>query len=542
MRVRPLAAMFVLTALLLSMRATAAQEVPVVDLAAVDEIFESFNGTHGPGCAVGVSYAGQILLERAYGMADLEHDVANRPETVFEPGSVAKQFAAAATILLALDGKLSLDDDIRAYIPELPAYEAPVTVRHLIHHTSGLRDWGSVSAIGGWPRTTRAHTHAHMLDIASRQQALNYRPGEHYSYTNTGYNLQAVLVERVSGMTFAEFSKTRLFEPLGMMHTEWRDDFTRIVKNRSVAYARTDDSGWHMLMPFESVYGNGGLLTTVGDLLRWTSNLNTGVLGGDAFLEAMHRQGVLNSGQTIPYAGGLRIGTYRGVPEVSHAGATAGYRGFLTRFPEQGLAIALMCNAGSANTAQLGHRVADLFLEEGASSDIAAIDLRQEELEARAGGYRDARTGAFRPVIAADGGLRVQGVLLLPVAANRFEAPGGAILEFGDGQPLGMFNTPYTVVSLEPVNEFIPTAEGQTAYTGTYWSDEAEATYVVDLEGDRLVIQNRYGSRTELTPAYPDAFVVGGTTYIFERDDSDRVQGMRLTQGRVWNLRFERLP
>jgi CubicO group peptidase (beta-lactamase class C family) len=541
MRVRPLAVAFV-TAVLLSVRATAAQGVQAVDLAAIDAIFESFSGTDVPGCAVGVSYAGQTLVERAYGMADLEHDVANRPETVFEPGSVAKQFTAAATILLALEGKLSLDDDIRTYIPELPTYEAPVTIRHLIHHTSGLRDWGSIAAIEGWPRTTRAHTHAHMLGIASRQQELNHLPGEHYSYTNTGYNLQAVLVERVSGMTFAEFSTTRLFEPLSMMHTEWRDDYTRIVKNRSVAYVPTDDSDWHMLMPFESVYGNGGLLTTVGDLLRWTRNLNTGVLGGDAFLVAMHREGVLNSGQTIPYAGGLRVGTYRGLPEVWHGGATAGYRGFLTRFPEQGLAVALMCNAASADTGRLSHRVADLFLDEGGSDQVAAIDLPQEQLEARAGGYQDMRTGAFTSVVAVDDGLRVQGVLLLPVAVDRFEATGGVVLEFGEGQSFATLKTPATTVSLEPVDNFIPTAEELTAYTGTYWSDEAEATYVVDVDGDRLVMQNRYGSRTELAPAYLDVFTSGGTTYIFQRDGSAQVNEMRLTQGRVWGLQFERLP
>lgn len=539
---RPYLVVVALTALLLAARPTVGQETPVVDLAAIDEIFETFDGTRGPGCAVGVSSAGQVLVERAYGMADLEHDVANRPETVFEPGSVAKQFTAAATILLSLDGKLSLDDDIRMYFPELPAYEAPITVRHLIHHTSGLRDWGSMAAIEGWPRTTRAHTHTHMLDIASRQKALNYQPGEHYSYTNTGYNLQAVLVERVSGMTFAEFSRTRLFEPLGMTHTEWRDDFTRIVKDRAVAYVPTKEGGWSMLMPFENVHGNGGLLTTVGDLLRWARNLETGALGGDAFLEAMHRQGILNSGENIPYASGLRMSEYRGVPEVWHTGSTAGYRGFLTRFPEQTLAIALMCNGGNADTRELGHRVADLFLDGGPSDSVETIDLPQDQLEARAGGYRDTRTGAFRPIVAVDGGLRAQGTLLVPVAPNRFEAPGGAVLQFDEGQPLGRFSTPDGPVTLEPVSEFVPTTADLTAYAGTYWSDEAEATYVVEVEGDQLVMMNRYGSRTDLTPVYPDAFVVGGTTYIFQRDGSAQVQGMRLSQARVWGLQFERLP
>jgi len=176
----------------------AAEEGLGVDLAAVDEIFQAFDGTRTPGCAVGVSQDGTPVLLRAYGMADLEHDVPNTAETIFEPGSVSKQITAMATVLLSLDGAISLDDDVRKYIPELPDYGRPVTVRHLLNHTSGLRDWGSIAGIEGWPRTRRAHTHMHVLDIASRQDALNYPPGEYYSYTNTGYNLQAILVGRVS--------------------------------------------------------------------------------------------------------------------------------------------------------------------------------------------------------------------------------------------------------------------------------------------------------------------------------------------------------
>jgi CubicO group peptidase (beta-lactamase class C family) len=316
-----------------------AQQASSAQLDSIDSIFQQFDGTMNPGCAVGVSEAHSIILERAYGMADLEHHVVNTPKTIFEPGSVSKQFTAAATILLALDGEISLEDDIRKYIPELPDYGQTITIRHLMNHTSGLRDWGSVAGIEGWPRTTRVHTHTHVLDIASRQMSLNHPPGEYYSCTNTGYNLQAILVERVSGTSFAEFSKERIFEPLGMTRTEWRDDFTRIVENRAIAYRHNQDDSWSMLMPFENVHGNGGLLTTVGDPLRFTHNLDTGELGGPLFLEEMHRQGVLNSGRTITYASGLFIGEYKGVREIQHSGGTAAYQGFLTRFPDQGIAV-----------------------------------------------------------------------------------------------------------------------------------------------------------------------------------------------------------
>ncbi|MDX1747218.1 MAG: serine hydrolase domain-containing protein, partial [Halobacteriales archaeon] len=322
----------------------ASQAVSTEREAAVDEVFGEYDGIDVPGCAVGVSQDGAIVLENAYGMTDLEHDVPNSPISVFENGSVSKQFTAAATILLALDGEISLDDDIRDYFPEIPDYGETITIRHLLNHTSGLRDWGSVAGIHGWPRTTRVHDHTHALDIIARQEELNYAPGTYYSYTNSGYNLQAMLVERVTGQSFAEFSKERLFEPLGLTRTQWRDDYRRVVEDRAIAYRPVGDGQFYLDMPFEQVHGNGGLLTTVGDLLRWTHNLETGELGGPEFLEEMHRQGVLNNGRRIAYASGLRIDEYRGVSRVSHGGATAGYRAYLARFPEQGLAVAVLCN------------------------------------------------------------------------------------------------------------------------------------------------------------------------------------------------------
>ena len=377
-----------------------------VDLASLDAVFSDFSDPNGPGCAFAVSRDGQEVMARAYGLANLEWDIPNTPETVFEPGSVSKQFTAAATILLALDGSIDLDDDIRAYFPELPDYEEPITVRMLIHHTSGLRDWGSVAGIHGWARTSRIHTHKHALDIASRQLALNYEPGRYYSYTNTGYNLQAMLVERVTGQTFDEFSQERIFGPLGMTKTQWRDDFTEIVRERSVGYRRGDDGEWHMLMPFENVHGNGGLLTTVGDLLKFTRNLDTGDVGGPGFIRLMHEEGMLDSGRGIGYAGGLRVGEYRGVREVSHSGSTAAYRGFLTRYPDHGVAVALMCNAREADSRGLARQVAELYLTdalaEGPAAEPTGADVDPARVAAFAGGYRDTRTGQYLE-LAADG-------------------------------------------------------------------------------------------------------------------------------------------
>ena len=530
-----------------------AQQTATVPLAAIDSVFQQFDGTRTPGCAVGVSEAHSIILERAYGMADLEHDVANAAQTVFEPGSVSKQFTAAATILLALDGKISLQDDIREYIPELPDYGEPVTIRHLLNHTSGLRDWGAVAGIEGWPRTTRVHTHTHMLDIASRQMSLNYPPGEYYSYTNTGYNLQAVLVERVSGMPFAEFSKKRIFEPLGMTKTEWRDDFTRIVKDRAIAYRRDNEGRWSMLMPFENVHGNGGLLTTVGDLLRFTHNLETGELGGPRYLEEMHQQGVLNSGTTIAYASGLRVEEYKGLRVVQHSGSTAGYRGYLTRFPDQGIAVAVMCNASNGNAGALAYGVAELYLGDAITEPQApvapqAIEMSPQRLAALAGGYRitdGTRLGTLFTVVAADDRLQAAGTELFPVSETRFQSARGTVLQFDDtpmegGRPALVLDPGPDQVRMEPVATVDPSEAKLTEYEGTYRSDEAEATYTVVLEDGALSMRDRWGEGVRLTSLYPDAFRAGGDTFIFRRDAAGRITEMTLSQGRVWDLRFRR--
>lgn len=337
-----------------------AQAVAVAPDKAVDDIFAKWT-TSTPGCAVGVAVAGRPVLTKAYGMADLEHDVRNTPDTIFEAGSVSKQFTAMAIMLLQKDGKLSIDDPVRKYIPELPDYGVPLTIRHMMTHTSGLRDWGSVESIAGWPRTSREYTHAHVLDIVSRQKSLNFTPGDHYSYSNTGYNLQAIIVSRVSGMSFADFSQQRIFKPLGLTHTSWRDDHTRIVKHRAIAYSEQGGE-YKIEMPFENVHGNGGLLTTVGDLLKWNENFVHPAVGDMSIVTAMSTPGTFNDGKPEDYALGLMIGELRGVKNINHSGSTAGYRAHLNRFPDAHTSVAVLCNVSSGDATRSANRVSELYL------------------------------------------------------------------------------------------------------------------------------------------------------------------------------------
>jgi CubicO group peptidase (beta-lactamase class C family) len=332
----------------------------------VDNLFSRWK-TSTPGCAVGVAVGGKPVLLKAYGMADLEHNVPNTPETVFESGSVAKQFTAMAIMLLLQDGRLSLDDQVRKHIPELPDYGVPLTIRHMLTHTSGLRDWGSIASIAGAPRTTREYTHAHVLDIVSRQKALNFPPGTQWSYSNTGFNLAAVIVDRVSGTSFADFSKRRIFEPLGMTSTHWRDDHRRIVKNRAIAYS-TAAVGYEIEMPFENVHGNGGLLTTVGDLLKWNENFVRPVVGDAKLLMQMQTVGKYNDGRDLDYGLGLYVRPLDGVKNVYHSGSTAGYRAHLNRFPESHTSVAVLCNASDGEATQAANNVSRIYLNKSVIS------------------------------------------------------------------------------------------------------------------------------------------------------------------------------
>ena len=530
--------LFVVPLSLLAATASAAQP----DLAPrVDSMFARYDA-QSPGCAIGVAQNGRTLLSRAYGMADLEHDIPNTPETVFEAGSVSKQFTAAAIVLLARQGKLSLDDDVRRWIPEVPDYGTPITLRHLLNHTSGLRDWGTVVQIAGWPRGTRIHTHAHALDVIRRQKSLNFTPGEEFLYSNTGYNLLAMVVEKASGVSFAEFSRREIFEPLGMTRTQWRDDFSRVVKGRAQAYVPVD-SAWRQQMPFENVVGNGGLLTTVGDLLRWNQALMDGTLAG---LDTLETQGVLTSGRKIEYALGLYVQRYRGTREVAHGGATAGYRAYLARYPEHGLSVALLCNAANANPGG-AFRAVDLILgdrlRDEAPAPAAAVPVEAAELERRAGMYRNRRTGAPLRLVMADGRLRAGNTELVPVGPAAFRL-GGVRVEFADGPAAGgrlVFPDGDTIV-FEPAPPADTTAANLASYAGEYRSDEAEATHTVAVENGTVMLRIRPSIAIRLVPIYADGFAgPGGMVVRFIRGADGRVEAFTLTVERVRGLRFDRV-
>lgn len=523
-------------------------QVPPTAGLQVDEIFAPWSLVTSPGCAVGVSKDGLNIFARGYGMADLEHDVPNTAETIFEGGSLSKQFTAAAIMLLVMDGKLSLDDDVRDYIPEVPDYGTTVTLRHMMTHTSGLRDWGSVAQISGWGRGERSHDHADVLDIVSRQSALNFEPGHEYSYSNTGYNLLAIIVGRVSGMSFAEFSKKRIFEPLGLEHTQWRDDYRRIVKGRSAAYTALSDGTFEINRPIEYVHGNGGILTTVGDLLTWNQALTTGRLGGREFVRLMHETGRLNDGSDIVYAGGLRVAESAGVPAVSHTGSTAGYRAFTARYPDQGIAVAMLCNVTNVPTGGTGARIASVFLGGVTeTTEVGGVDVGRDQLAALTGLYREPVTGSPIRIDLVDGGLRVDGRTPLIALSDAEFRIGSSSRRYvfeanGSTRPtIHVESWEYTDHRYEPVEPAEPSLAQLRAYEGEYYSSDAETTFLVRVADGQLTAWQRPDVTRTLTPIYSDGFRAGGYIYRFRRDDSGKVDAFSLSLGRVYDMRFHRV-
>ena len=500
---------------------------------------------------MGVGIGDLQVLAAGYGSADLEHGVAITPESVFEPGSIAKQFTAAAVLLLGQRGKLSLDDPVRKYFPELPEYKVPITIRNLLNHTSGLRDWGNVESIAGWTRTTREYTMAHVLEIISRQQALNYTPGAEYSYTNSGYNLAAMLVTRVSGMPFPEFTKKELFVPLDMTSTQWRDDFRRIVHNRAIAYQSAGDDSYRQDMPFEDAYGNGGLLTTVGDLLKWNRNFTSAKVGGPALIEAQLQPGKLTNGQEIFYASGLMIPHTTGILEVSHSGSTAGYNAWLGRYPEKELSVAVLCNLDPGSATTLGHEVADIYLgpnvREKPSPKAPAVALPiPKDI---AGLYERSRDHRTATISTENGELLWNGRdVLVQIARNEFAmGTEGAHLQFTaseSGSPAASvkitraYDEPVFYYQVPQAN---PTRRDLEGLVGEYASDEAEVTFLVRIENDKLVVRRRPDTGIELKPTYRDGFESSLGSVRFLRDADGLVSELSVGDPRVWDLRFRKV-
>jgi CubicO group peptidase (beta-lactamase class C family) len=537
--------------------------------AEVDELFSDFAKPGSPGCAVAVYRDGKISFAKGYGLANIEENVPITEQSVFDIGSTSKQFTAASILLLERQGKLSINDDVRKYIPELPVYGQKITILHLLNHTSGLRDYLTLMYLAGI-NFDSVTTDEDALQIITRQKAPNFAPGSEFLYSNTGFFLLSVIVKRASGQTLRDFAAENIFKPLEMTHTQYHDDHASLIPNRVMAYdPKENKEGYTLDVSYFEQTGDGAVHISVEDLQKWDENFYSGQIGGKEFLKEIQEQGKLNSGKTLDYAKGLFIADYRGLHTVRHGGAWGGYRAELLRFPDQHFSVACLCNRGDANTSKLTHDVADVYLGSlmtAKGGNAAGPTLTDAQLEPLVGTYRDASKGTLARISAKNHrlGAEIFGdtVELRATSATEFVSgslPGEIRLIFelpSGGTPKKMRITGVESLAAvyEAVPDYVPSASELATYAGDYASDELGVSYRLGIADEKLKLVaildpagfKRSGGvpMKELRPAIEDEFDVSGTgadvTLHFKRNSERKVTGFTLAAGRTKGMIFTR--
>jgi len=532
----------------------------------VDKLFAQWDKLDSPGCALAIIQGGKIIYKHGYGMANLEHSIPISPKSVFYIGSVSKQFVAMCIALLSKQEKLSLDDNIRKYIPEIPDYRTPITIRHLVHHTSGLRDYLTLLGIAGIP--FGYYHEEDVLEIISRQKELNFTPGDKYLYSNSGYFLLAVIVERASGISLRKYADKYIFKPLGMENSHFHDDYMQLIKNRASGYFQEGKGKYiNFISTFDCV-GSGGLFTSVEDLFLWDQNIYHHKVGGKDVMDLMFTRGRLNSGKELDYAFALSIGSYRGLKMVGHGGALGGYRSTMSQFPEQKFSIIILSNLSSFNPSSLSRKIVDIYLAgqikekteaEAKSADNAKLAENQEyiklprkKLIEKVGTYIQPETSEIIWIGFIRGKLQArvpnQNIFLAALSETEFhflDTLVKTVLKFekqNEGRPLLLHffregEEPETYESFK-----MPTVppDKLKEYEGEYYSEELHVTFKVRLKKDKLYFVNKNAPKSPLKMNLKDNFTSGNLKIHFLRNEKKEIVAFTLDAGRVKNLRFEK--
>ncbi len=524
--------------------------------AKVDKLFAKWDSTVSPGAALAIIKDGKIIYKRGYGMANLEHNIPITSTSVFRIGSTSKQFTASCIAILALEGKISLDDDIRKYIPELPKHEKPITIRHLVHHTSGIRDYLTLASIAALP-DDHFYTPDDSIELLTRQKGLNFLPGEEHLYSNSGYFLMGEIVKRASGKSLNDFAQEHIFGPLGMKNTHYHDDHTMIVKNRADGYSPTK-GGFRINMTTLDHVGDGGVFTTVEDMFLWDQAFYTNKLGKE-LMDLIQTPGALNSGKKLEYAFGLGIDEYKGLKRVSHGGGFAGFRAQMARFPEQKFTVICLANLGTISPSRLCMQVADIYLadhfkkvEEGPEKKkkVKAIPLSKEELEQKVGNYQDEKIGSWIIISLKKDKLSIlamgRNFILTPVTKTRFialKAPYEMSVNFFSDEKGRIQKAKLTVegedrnlVKTPKLKPLIPAQLKE--YAGDYYNDELPVTYKLTIEKGALVFKHKNAPKNALKAMGRDKFTVGWFNIEFVRNKRKKITGFILGAGRAANIEF----
>ena len=527
----------------------------------VDQIFAEWDKPDSPGCALAVIKNGRIVYMRGYGMAKLDSEVPITPATVFDIGSMSKQFTAASVVLLAKNGKISLEDDIRKYFPEFPDYGNAVTIRHLICHTSGIRDYAWLMLLARMSfEGTDKDDRQNILNLIARQRHLYFIPGDDSYYSNSNYLLLGLIVERVTGMSLGEYEKERIFAPLGMRHTFLRKDRDALMEHAADGYVR-DDAGRYRVKNDVVPPGPGGVHSTVEDLFLWDQSFYDSEIGGPDFNTTMVTAGRLNNGNRTLFACGLEVGEYRGLKTVGHKGFTESFDTYMVRFPEQKFSVICLANL-EIHSSRLAMKVADLYLadelEPVASAQPKPEPVQRTEVALDAS-VLDVYTGPYR----FDFGLLVNikkqnnrlmmeadkqpTVELLPESETKFFMKGVDVQisfsrdESGKVTGLTLHQMGQNMQAKRIRSDEAKLPERLVEFVGEYYNDELQVTYTVVLNEGRLSVRAPRAFESQLRHIQGDAFAMSRGDMVFQRNDQGGITAFVLdVKTERLNFRFSR--
>ena len=537
------------------------QSLPDSTIKKIDSLFLKWNTAISPGCTVGIVRNDSLIFSKGYGMANLEYAISNEPLTLYHMASVSKQFTAFSIILLARQGKLKLDDDIHKWLPWFPDLKEKITIRNLLNHTSGIRDQWQLLAISG-TRLDDVITQDQIIKILSKQQALNFKPGDKYSYSNSGFTMLAEIVKAASGQTLRQFTDSAIFKPLGMTSTHFHDDYTEIEKNRSYSYDRKDSSHFTNAVLSYSVSGATSLFTNINDMSKWVMNFYDHKVGDQKDIDLLTQKGKLNNGKELSYALGIVSDTYNGWRQYSHSGGDAGYRTHVAVFPDLKMGFIVFSNLGNFNPGEKVYAIADFFIKDTA---VKKEGVKKDQRDSAAAVLKDTLSiKKFTGNYIGEEGLPFsfdirnnqlhyhifnENNFLLKELKDTFSIPQAPEIKFIFGikgkdttvdliTPDQLFHLKKYIKDTSQTNEFLK------KYTGVYYCPELNCKYGIDLKDHHLILTNSKYNDAKLTLIGMDHLMNDNwwiNHLIMKRDSKNNIIGFEVNSGRIMHLKFNKI-
>jgi CubicO group peptidase (beta-lactamase class C family) len=533
----------------------AAGNVPAGNTAKVDQLFAQWDRADSPGAAVVIVKDGAVAYQHGYGCADLEHRIPITPQTLFDVASVAKQFTGLSVAMLVQQGKLSVDDDIHKFLPEVPDFGKLITIQNLLYHTSGLRDWPETLSFSGLDMEGEI-TLDTILEMVRRQRELDFAPGEEHQYSNTGYNLLAAAVAKVTGQSFRAWTDANLFQPLGMKHTLVCDNPAEIVANRASSYAPAGQEIFRQVVSQLAAQGSSSLFVSVEDMGKWLLNFDTARVGGKAAIELMRQPGKLNNGKKVDYGFGVGLDDYHGSPMISHGGSWAGYRSDVLWIPEERFAVAILGNTSNLNPHGLALKITDLYLNPppdkssgpSPAKPSAAVKTDPATWDPFLGTYR-LGPGWLLTITREGNQLTVQATResrfkMTPVSdTNFFVEAYGAAVEFVRDNSGAVTNLFYRGINAPKVNSEDSAPARLADYVGDYWSEELRIANRLEIHDGKLAYRDHSGNWLHFLPSGADRFDAEAARIVLEftRNPASGVTEVKASAGRVRHLRYTRV-